>query len=201
MFGLLMSIAAVSTSARAADAAAPAASVPHIGVINLRQVIATMQEYKDSQAQLKSMQDDLDASQNAHKAEIENMQRQAKQLKAGSADEEAKMSELDDLSLKSKMDDTKKQVQMVRAQAHELTHAFAEIQAKVAEIAAKRGLDLVLVDSGAEVGPESRDIANPETLTNLILNRNVLFMSDKVNITSEVVTALDADYKNKGAAH
>ena len=41
-------------------------------------------------------------------------------------------------------------------------------------------------------------VLNPDALQNLIGQRNVLYKSDKIDITSEAVTALDARYKSGG---
>jgi Skp family chaperone for outer membrane proteins len=88
--------------------------------------------------------------------------------------------------------ETLQQVKMVRAQNHQIVEAYKAIQATVADIAKKRGFDLVLVNNDAEVPDNAGDIANQETVANLVFGRNVLYTSEKINITAEVVTAVDA---------
>jgi hypothetical protein len=60
-------------------------------------------------------------------------------------------------------------------------------------------MDVVLINGGNDVPDNASDIANPETLGNLIFQRNVMYAADKADLTAEVITKLDADYK-AGAA-
>ena len=109
------------------------------------------------------------------------------------------MADFDEKSLQFSLDEKKMQVKMVREQGRQLKEAFDEITSTVASLAKQRGIDLVLVNSNTDLPTNAGDIANPETLGNLVFNRSILYASDKVDITADVVAALDAAYKSKAS--
>jgi Skp family chaperone for outer membrane proteins len=200
--GLLAGLVAVTslttfTPAANAQAAAPAAAPSsHVGVVNLRLVYAQLQETVDSQHSLQGMQDALDLRVKRDKEDLEAKQQKITQTtKPGTDAHEEAMADFDKTSLEYQLDEQGMKVKMVRAQGKQLVQAYTEIQAAVADMAKKKGLDLVLVTGGQDVPANAMDIANPETLGNLVFGRNVLYAADKVDLSSELIATLDAAYK------
>jgi Skp family chaperone for outer membrane proteins len=73
---------------------------------------------------------------------------------------------------------------------------YEKIEQTVADIAAKKGLDLVIPDS-RQPFPDTVDNINLDQLRGFIASRNVLYAHPSIDITSEVITAMDAKYKDK----
>jgi Skp family chaperone for outer membrane proteins len=180
-----------------APAAAPAAApAGHVGIVDLRLVYTTIQETSDSQHSLKGMQDSLDFKQKQDAQELKDMQDKiTKDYKPGTDAHEKAMEDFDARSLALQQEEQAAKIKMVRAQGKQLVAAYNEIKDKVAIMAKDRHLDLVLVKTGQDAPPNAMDIANPETLGNLIFGRNVLYAGDNVDLTQDLITALDADYK------
>ncbi len=195
--GLLASLV-VATAAPTLRADVPAAA-PHIGVVNLREVYTQMEETKDTQTRLQGMQGELQTTQQAHQARLKDMQEKIGQYKPNTPQHEEAMNDFDEKSLEFAGDEKHKQVKMVREQNRQLKSAFDEIKAAVKDIATKKGLDIVLVNSGTDLPEGTGDIANTETEANLIFNRSVMYASDKADITQDVITALNAAYKAHGS--
>jgi Skp family chaperone for outer membrane proteins len=193
----LVAAASFASLANAQAAAAPAAGpVSHIGVVDLRLVYATLQETQDAQHLLRGMQDSLDLKQKQDQQDLKELQDKiTKDYKPGTDAHDKAMEDFDTKSLQLQQDEQTMKVKMVRAQGKQLVQAYNEIQAVVSDMAKKRGLDLVLVKSGQDAPPNAADIANPETLGNLIFGRTVLYAGPNVDLTQDVITALDAAYK------
>ncbi len=195
VLGLLAGLAAVAAFNPTANAQAAAAS-SHVGVVNLRLVYTSIQETIDSQHQLQGMQEQLDQKQKLDQLTLKDLQDKMSQVaKPGTDAHQKAMEDFDAKSLEFQLNEQSMKVKMVRSQGKQLVTAFHEIQAAVADLAKKKGLDLVLVNSGTDVPDNAQDIANPETLGNLIFQRNVMYASDKVDISSDVIAALNAAYK------
>jgi Skp family chaperone for outer membrane proteins len=205
LFGLLAGLVAAtaftsSTYAQKGPPGAPAATdsgpAGHIGIVDLRLVYTTIQETADSQHSLRGMQDALDLKQKQDAQDLKDMQDKiTKDYKPGTDAHEKAMEDFDAKSLALQQDEQSQKIKMVRAQGKQLVSAYNEIKDKVAAMAKAKGLDLVLVKTGQDAPPNAMDIANPETLGNLIFGRNVLYSGDKVDLTQDLITALDADYK------
>jgi Skp family chaperone for outer membrane proteins len=200
ILGLLASVLAVASFTATTRADSGPAVPSKVAVVNLKLAYTSMQETKATQDRLKGFNDELQTMQTSHKDTLNALQaKMANSLKADSDAQTAAMDEFDAKSLEFATSEKQMQIRMVREQNRQLTVAFDEIQAAVAEIAKKKGLDLVLVNSNTDLPPNAKDIANSETLAGLIFNRSLLYVSDKVDITSDVIAAVDASYKARPA--
>jgi Skp family chaperone for outer membrane proteins len=70
------------------------------------------------------------------------------------------------------------------------------VTAGVAEIAAEKHIDLVIAEIKPEI-PENLDQVNPDQLRALMTQRNVLFVASQLDITQDVIAAMDAKYTKK----
>ncbi len=192
LFGMMLSLAAVTVPSSVAHA--QAAGPAKIAVVNLREVYQKLAETGDLQKKLQGMNEDLSRMQTSHKAQIDDFQHQITQVKVESSQHDEMMAKLDDMQLDFKRLETLQQVKMVREQNHQIIHAFNAIQATVADMAKREGYDLVLVNNDTDVPANAGDIANQETVANLVFNRNVLFAGDKANITAKVIASVDAGH-------
>jgi Skp family chaperone for outer membrane proteins len=197
VIGLLAALVAASGFASTANAQAAG---PKIAVINLRQVYTTIQETQDAQHTLQGMQDSLDLKTQQDKRDLTNLQADIeKKFKPGTPQHEEAMADFDAKSLAFQQDEQAQKVKMVRQQAKQMFQAYGEISKVVADLAKSKGTEIVLVTVGQDLPPNAMDIANPETLGNLIFGRNVIYVADKIDISADVIAKLDADYKAGGA--
>lgn len=192
--GLLTASSFVSlASAQASPAPSPAT---HVGVVNLIQVYTSIQETKDSAHVVNGLRQELDNKQHADQDQLKALQdKMNNQFKAGSAEREKAMEDYDKQVLQSKFDEQMLQVTIYRTQAHQMVQAYNEIKAVVADLAKKKGLDLVIVSSNTDLPDNAMDLGNAEQLQSLVFNRTVMYVSDKVDLSQEAITKLDADYK------
>ena len=54
----------------------------------------------------------------------------------------------------------------------------------------------MLVGTRPDLPANAADIANPQTLAGVVFNRGVLYASDNVNITADVISQLNRNYKS-----
>ena len=84
-------------------------------------------------------------------------------------------------------------------QKSKMTALFKKIEQGVAEIAKEDGIDLVIADNRDPLPPNLDEI-DVRTLRGLLLQRDVIYASDKLDMTEKVVTRLDSKYRGIAAA-
>jgi len=72
-----------------------------------------------------------------------------------------------------------------------------KITAAVADVAKAKGFDLVVAEQKAEVPDQQLEQMNPQQVTQLLFSANILFKTDAIDVTQEVIAKLDAGYKAK----
>src|SRR5205807_2534576 len=87
------------------------------------------------------------------------------------------------------------QANLARTQKLQTLQLFNKIQAAVAEVATQKGVDLVLAEQRPEL-PENFEQLNVEEVRSWITARNVLYMNNAIDISSDVITNLDQKYKS-----
>jgi Skp family chaperone for outer membrane proteins len=196
IFGLVASLfAATAFIPKAQAQAAPPA---HIAVVNLQKVYATMQETGDWQKHLQGLQGQLKTMQDSHQLQLKEIQDKiTNTVKPGSDAHNDAVADLDAKSLQFSLDEQAMKVKMAREANRQLQQTFSEIQTTVADIAKKQGLDLVLVASNPELPSDISEKTDFEHLAQALFSRNILYVSDKTDITADVIAGLDAAYKTK----
>jgi len=81
----------------------------------------------------------------------------------------------------------------VRIRARQLKETYNEIKTAVADIAKKKGIDIVLVNNGNDL-PDNAEERKPDDIANMIFTRQVLYVSDNADITAQVLATLDANF-------
>jgi Skp family chaperone for outer membrane proteins len=195
ILGLVASLAAASTFSSTVRADAPPT---HIAVINLQKVYQTMQETVDWQKRLSGLQGQLQTMQTAHQGDLKlESDKIGNMLKDGSDARQKAMDLLDAKSLQYSLDEQTMKVKMAREANRTLKAEFDEIQAAIADLAKKQGLDLVLVANNPEVPTNYADSVDFEHLAQALFSRNLMYVSDKTDITAQVLAELDAAYKTR----
>ncbi len=196
----LLAVCAFSPIAGAQAAPAAASTGTRIAVVNLQDVYRKMQETVDSNTQISGMKGQLDTLQQSDKLQLTALQDKINNsTKAGTPEREKATDDLDQKNLEFQIGEQKLKIQMVRMQGRQLKAAFDEIQKVVTDLAKQKGYDLVLVNNSADV-PEAAGDLDPEQLARLIFSRSTLYVSDKVDITAQVITQLDYNFKHPAVA-
>ena len=78
-----------------------------------------------------------------------------------------------------------------------MKNLFDKIVAATTAVAQQKGLDLVLADQRPDL-PENLGQISVDQLRAILNGRNVLFSSEKVDVTQAVIAELDAKYKAGG---
>ena len=86
------------------------------------------------------------------------------------------------------------QAESARTNKMQTKALFDKIVNAVAEVATAKGIDLVIADQHPEVPDNFMEQATLEQVRALLGQRNVLYSSPQVDITQDVITALDAKY-------
>jgi uncharacterized membrane protein (UPF0127 family)/Skp family chaperone for outer membrane proteins len=195
-----MAIAACGVFVRGVLLASPlhAQAVPpasaHVGIVKLRIIYQNMKQSLEFEDVVKGMQDHLAAVVAEHQKQLNDLQKQiddAVQKKTSRAELADLM---DEKSMQFQMEEKGLKLAITHAVGRQLKKGFDQIQTAVQDLAATKGLDLVLVDDAPMVPPNAADINNLDSLAKLLLNREVLYVSDQVDFTAEVIAQLNSHF-------
>jgi len=195
IFGLVASL--VATTAFSSNALAQTPAPTHLAVVNLLNVYQKLQETADWQRRLTGLQQALQTQQKADQDTLQAKQAAIAnlQVKPDSDQYKAAIADLDDKSLQIQLDEQTMKVKMAREANRQLKKTFDEMEAAIADIAKKNGYDLVLVASNPELPTNYADQTDLDHLAQAIFSRNVAYVSDKIDISADVIANLDAAYK------
>jgi Skp family chaperone for outer membrane proteins len=190
LFVTVLSGMLASTAALAQTPPAPT----HIGIVNLGKVFRSVQEMKDIQAKQEADSNSLKTLANQHQADLDVMKQELRNgPKPDSEDWDKKLTALETKSVEYDSDLKLRQAEMSRIFSKQLKAVFDKVQASVAEIAKQKGLDLVLTENLPDPAPGTE--LTPDQMAQLLAQHNVLFAGGNIDITDEVIAALDAQYK------
>jgi len=158
-----------------------------IGVVNVNTILQNSQKHKRWQEKMAVEERQLTAELDKLKSELDFLQKDMATLKRGS-DDYIKL--LRSMAEKQGVYEAKKQYydqeMTMKVQAWTET-LYADIQARVAEVAQRSGLDVVLGAEHVEL-----PAANMRELLLDIKTSKVLYHAEGLDITTEVLAALDA---------
>ena len=178
---------------------ASAAGEGRIAVADAARIFKEMQETKDVERDMGAERDRLEAVAQEKDSEVRKLQAQRDQLRVGAPQYEELNEKLNDAALELRLWIEQTNARNERSQKRQVRAMFAKIEAAVAEIAQRDGYELVLAKQRPEL-PENLDRVKYEQIVSRLAARNVLFASDRADISGEVIALLDAKYKSKGGA-
>ena len=193
---VLLMTAALGLTLSPAGALAQAAG--KIGVVNLGKVFNSMQEKKDIQARLEADTQQLQNDNKTHQSELQGMQEMIRNgPKPDTQQYDDLVHQYDQKTAQYAADLKVRQVELTRSQVRQLKGLYDKIEDAVGAIAKQHALALVITESKPEFPPDVSDMT-PDQLSQVINQRNVMYVNPDIDLTSEVVTALDAQYKSAG---
>lgn len=174
--------------------AAMAADATKVAIANPAKIFNDMQELKDLRAKMDSEKRLLDGVSREKEEKIKALQAARDALKSDTPQYQDKNSEYLKAAIEYKTWGELNQMNFQREQKLQLKAVYQKIETAIAEISKQKGYDLVIVDQRTDL-PEDIDRLNIEQLRALINSRTVLYSSDKIDISADVLAMLDAKYR------
>ena len=182
-------------AASAAVAQTPPAAT-HIGVVNVAEVFHSMQEMKDVQAKADADNNSLQTLKSDHQASLTNMEQEIRNGPKPDTQQYDDMVKAAETKAVEYDSDLKlKQVELAHSYTKQIKAIYDKIEASVAEVAKQKGLDLVLTEMKPQLAPGQQNSMTPDQYLQVLLQRNVLYSAGEIDITNDVIAALDAQYK------
>lgn len=179
-------------------AAASAQTAQKVAVVNVGKVFNSMQEKKEIQQKLETETEKLQSDNKTHQAELQQMQEMIRNgPKPGTQQYDDLVHQLDEKTAQYAAEFKVHQVELTRSQTRQLKELYDKISDAVANLAKQQGISLVIAENQPEFPNDVSDM-NPDTLSQMINQRNVMFVSPDIDLTAQVVTQLDAQYKSAG---
>jgi Skp family chaperone for outer membrane proteins len=177
-----------------ATPAAAQTTVAKVAVANPAKIFNDIQETKDLKAKMENERKTLEAAELEKRTKLRDLQAQRDALKPDSADYARLNKDLLQATIEFEVWGRMQQADVQRQQKMQMKSLFEKIALAVGQVATQRGIDLVIAEHKPEF-PENLDQINVDQLRMLINQRNVLFSGATVDISNEVIAAMDKKYK------
>src|SRR5450432_3333252 len=176
-------------------AASAGAQTLKIATANPAKIFTDLQETKDLQAKMVNDGKTLQATEMEKRQKLKDLQAQRDTLKEGSAQFNDINKQLMQASVDYEVWSKLEQNEIQREQKQQIRTLFEKITATTADVAKQRGIDLVIAEQRPDF-PDSMDQITPDQLRLLISQRNVLYNSGALDISNDIIAAMDAKYKS-----
>jgi Skp family chaperone for outer membrane proteins len=173
-----------------------AQNAPKIAVANPSSILMNLQETKDMQARLDQEKKTLGNIELDKRAKIKDLTSARDALKPDAPQYAEKNKELQAAQVDLEVWGRIMQADGQRSFKQQLRTLYDKVTAGIAEVAAEKHIDLVLAEIKPEI-PENLDQINPDQLRALMTQRNILFVASQLDITNDVISAMDAKYTKK----
>ena len=180
-----------------ARAQTPAAARPKptvLAVVDVKKVLDNVKENVQIQAEVQSLLDGLDAEAAARQKDLKKMQEDLQLLAVDSAEYNRKLEDLEQKVVNFKAWHEYQQRKLEHEKTLRWELLYKRILDAVGRVAQQNGADLVLFK---EPAPDFRNDEAREVL-GAIQMRKVLWASDDLDLTNQVVQVMDNDYKARG---
>jgi Skp family chaperone for outer membrane proteins len=165
-----------------------------VAVIDVIRIFNECQRQKDLEAELKTLQESLDAESRTRKLKIDQTQAELNRLDPSDPAYTRKMEELMEMQIQYKNWFDFMQAKLTREVSVWSWRIYRETSDICATVAKQNGIDLVLYRD--EFPPVSAD---PDETRGRIRSRMVVYNSPEINITQAVLEQLDAQYRAQPA--
>jgi Skp family chaperone for outer membrane proteins len=187
------SVALLLTLLLTASAARAQTSVTKVAIANPVKIFNDIKETNDLKAKMQSEQKTIEATDITKRTQLNDLKAARDALKPDSPQYAQKNKELLDASIQYEVWGRMTQMDIQRQQKQQIKTLYDKIRGSIAEVATRRGVDLVIAEQGVDL-PADLEQINMDQLKLLINQRNVLFNSALVDISPEVITSMDAKY-------
>jgi Skp family chaperone for outer membrane proteins len=173
------------------------AQAQKFAVANMGRIMTEIKEFKDLEGKLKGRFDEAKRQQESLQARARELQGQRDQFKVGSPEYERANNDLIKLAVEAQVAGQIAQQELIREQKRHLRALSEKIVTQVQTIAQSKQLALVIsqvVPAELALTAENWEKLTPEQASQVLSQRNLLFVSPDLDITNEIITALDASY-------
>lgn len=179
--------------------AVPALAQDRVGVVNPAKVFTDMNETKDIQAKLELERKNLATEEQRRRAELTKLKQDRDVLKVDSPQYREKNEQLLQQAITFDAWGKIAQANLARSQKTQMFNIFSKIEKAVQAVAQKKGLDLVVAEQRPDLNPETLENLTVDQLRAILNQRDVLYRTDRVDITQDVVNLLNQEYGPGGA--
>jgi Skp family chaperone for outer membrane proteins len=165
-----------------------------IAVANAGKIFSEIKEKKDWEQKMQQDQKTLQDTAFQKQQKVKSLTEQRDNLRTDSPQYSDKDKELQSAKIDYEVWAQIQQAESARTNKMQTKALFDKIVNAVAEVATAKGIDLVIADQHPEVPDNFLDQATLEQVRALLGQRNVLYSSPQVDITQDVITAMDAKY-------
>lgn len=177
--------------AKPATAPEVEAKATRVALIDMADVFLKYKWFTDERARLRKELVAAEATGSAKKSHVQDLQTALKLKPAGSPEARKLSDQIVDAEAELKAHNQKVQVRFVAEESAVYKKVYLKVQKQVAETARHMGFTLVLRYNPASV----KDASDPKTVISR-MNRLVVVHDDAIDITKEVLTELNENYKD-----
>lgn len=171
-----------------------AAAQTRVGVANTARIFNEMQETRDLQQQIDQERVKMEETVRQKRGQLQALREARDQIKPDSPQYQERNRELLNATVEFETWGRLMQAELQRTQKRRMASLFEKIESSVAVIAQQKGLELVLAQHAVDLPPDLDELPI-EQVRAIINQRNVLYATDPIDVTDEVLAHLDAQYK------
>jgi Skp family chaperone for outer membrane proteins len=171
-----------------------AAAQSKVGVANPVRIFAEIQETKDMREKLENDRRQLEATERDKRQRLQDLQTRRDALKPDAPQWAELNREYENAVIEFQVWTQVSQVTFQRQQKQQMRNLFDKIVDGVRHVAQQKALDLVIAEQRPEI-PQNLDQLNLEQLRVLINQQNVLYSDNRIDISADVITHLDTQYR------
>ena len=182
--------AAVLVERLGAQARKPGGAARSVGVCDVAEILNNYQKAKDRTADLNRQRDEIAGEARKRQDAIEEIQKELKGLNPGSKEHEQRFMEVQRLKINREAWLKFKTNKAVRDHGRVTREMYADAQKYVAVVAKRHGFTVVLYGRGGPLMGR-----NPTELLADIVGRTLLYTDPAVDMTTEVLSAMNEAYR------
>jgi|SRR5688500_10391120 Skp family chaperone for outer membrane proteins len=165
-----------------------------IAIANPARIFNEIRETKDLQAKFNTDLQTLNTQRQERELKIKDTRAARDALKGDSPQWADRNNELTKLAVEYKVWQELVQADLERQQKQQMRQIFDKITEEVGLVAKNRGVDLVIAEVKPDLPDDLGQLQTNELRARLV-SRNVLFSNPSVDISQDVVAAMDAKYQ------
>lgn len=175
-----------------ANNASPSGKPPIVARVDMQKMLTELDELKDRQKEFTAFRDKLRADVQAIDKKVADAQEALKVLPEGGPEADAKREELERLTALLRLEGEYASTQVDRKRGSIYAAIFRKVTEAAPKLAKQSGYDLVLTDdSVAEIPAKGTE----QQITAVIVNRRVLYASNTLDVTDELLRFMNNEYK------
>jgi Skp family chaperone for outer membrane proteins len=183
-----------SPAARAQAPAVAKPKVPVVAVVDVKKVVDAVKENLQIQAEMQSIKETLESEAGARQKELKKLQDDLGMLAADSREYQLKTEDLEQkvVNFNAWLEFQKRKLEREKVLRWELL--YRHLTDAISRCAQQNTVDLVLFKEPMPDfrSPDQRDVVAA------IQNRKVLYATDDLDLTAQVIQMMDNEYKNRG---